>query len=307
MSEFICDFNKDCLKLKCTLHYLINPCYSLLILNIFFNWLISIHSRYIRQQIHIVWCNSFSRPPEPQPLPDVLCKDPRQALLHGGPLRRSHENMDGRDRDGSWGLHAVHELRWRTIGARWRRLQTPDRTAGRLQTTQTCYSQLEEKLCFVTSFFVFWRYSIYSHGCADARPLEVFRVCLDETTERAEPAGGGSVAIDENAFLPSEISLSCSFSCLDTQKCDFYLLSKWFVFPSWGKCQMTLSRSGITSNRPTWNGGSELTAVGCVFKFRIAFIYGHETNLVLQRFYSPKLTNQLRSSYLLERDNQTPV
>lgn len=70
--------------------------------------------------------------------------------------------MDGRDRDGSRGLHAVHELRWRTIGARWRRLQTPDRTAGRLQTTQTCYSQLEEKLCFVTSFFVFWRCRIFA-------------------------------------------------------------------------------------------------------------------------------------------------
>lgn len=185
------------------------------------------------------WCNSFSRPPEPQPLTDVLRKDPWQALLHGGPLRRSHENMDGRDRDGSRGLHAVHELRWRTIGARWCRLQN-SRLFGRDTSNDLdlLFSTRGKNFLLLLPF-LFSEDVVYLHGCAEAHPPEVFCICLDskrepedEKTEWAEPAGGGAVAIDENAFLPSEISFSCSFCCLD-----FYLWSKWFVFPhtSWGK------------------------------------------------------------------------
>lgn len=49
--------------------------------------------------------------PEPEPLPDVLRKDPRPALLHGGPLSRGHEDLDGCDRHRSRGIHTVHELR----------------------------------------------------------------------------------------------------------------------------------------------------------------------------------------------------
>lgn len=50
-------------------------------------------------------------PPEPEPLPDLLCEDPRPALLHGGPLGGGHEDLDGRDRHRGGGIHAVHELR----------------------------------------------------------------------------------------------------------------------------------------------------------------------------------------------------
>lgn len=53
---------------------------------------------------------SFLRSPEPQPLPDVLREDPRPALLHGGAVSRGHEDLDGRDRHRSRGIHAVHEL-----------------------------------------------------------------------------------------------------------------------------------------------------------------------------------------------------
>lgn len=49
--------------------------------------------------------------PEPEPLPDLLRKDSRPALLHGGPLSRGHEDLDGRDRHRGGGIHAVHELR----------------------------------------------------------------------------------------------------------------------------------------------------------------------------------------------------
>lgn len=48
---------------------------------------------------------------EPQPLPDLLREDARQTVLHGGPVRRGHEDMDGCDSDRSRGLHTVHELR----------------------------------------------------------------------------------------------------------------------------------------------------------------------------------------------------
>lgn len=48
--------------------------------------------------------------PESEPLPDLLREDPRPALLHGGPLSGGHEDLDGRDRHGGGGIHAVHEL-----------------------------------------------------------------------------------------------------------------------------------------------------------------------------------------------------
>lgn len=53
----------------------------------------------------------FLRLPEPEPLPDLLRKDPRPALLHGGPVGRGYEDLDGRDRHRSRGIHTVHELR----------------------------------------------------------------------------------------------------------------------------------------------------------------------------------------------------
>lgn len=54
-------------------------------------------------------------PPEPQPLADLLRQDPRPPLLRGGPVGRGHEDLDGRDRHGSGGVHAVPELR-RALG-----------------------------------------------------------------------------------------------------------------------------------------------------------------------------------------------
>ena len=41
---------------------------------------------------------------------DVLCEDSRQTVLRGGPLSRSHADMDGRHSNGGWGIHTVFEL-----------------------------------------------------------------------------------------------------------------------------------------------------------------------------------------------------
>uniref|UniRef100_A0A3B1IIZ9 Pleckstrin homology like domain family B member 1 n=1 Tax=Astyanax mexicanus TaxID=7994 RepID=A0A3B1IIZ9_ASTMX len=54
---------------------------------------------------------TFSYYAEPQSLADVLREDPRQTVLHGGSVSGGHEDMDGRDRYRSRGLHAVHELK----------------------------------------------------------------------------------------------------------------------------------------------------------------------------------------------------
>ena len=65
-------------------------------------------------------------PPEPEPVFDLLCENPRPPLLHGGPVPGGHEDLDGCHSNGRRGLHAVHELRdhWVT-DFDWASAQTP--------------------------------------------------------------------------------------------------------------------------------------------------------------------------------------
>lgn len=60
-------------------------------------------------------CFSACCAPEPKPFSDLLREDPRPSLLHGGPLPRGHEDLDGCHSDGRRGLHAVPELRDRRV------------------------------------------------------------------------------------------------------------------------------------------------------------------------------------------------
>lgn len=113
--------------------------------------------------------------------------------------------------------------------ARWPTRQNRNRSAGRLQMTQTCYSQWEEKLYFVTSFFssssrVSWRCYIFTqmHRQISTRGfpcLPGLKKGEDEKTRWTKPAGGGSLTIDENAFLPLEIFFHLQFilsGCAET-------------------------------------------------------------------------------------------
>lgn len=63
---------------------------------------------FVLKSLHL---SLWSDPPEPQPVFDLLCEDPRPPVLHGGPIPRGHEDLDGCHSNGCRGLHAVHELR----------------------------------------------------------------------------------------------------------------------------------------------------------------------------------------------------
>lgn len=87
-----------------------------------------------------VW-SSARCSPEPKPVSDLLCEDPRPSLLHGGPLPGGHEDLDGCHSDGRRGLHPVHELRdQRVTGLETRAAPElePKSTDGRLKRRMSC-------------------------------------------------------------------------------------------------------------------------------------------------------------------------
>lgn len=59
-------------------------------------------------QLRPVFCNALISPSEPKSLPHLQRKDSRPGLLHGRPLPRGHEDMDGRHCHRSGGIHPVH-------------------------------------------------------------------------------------------------------------------------------------------------------------------------------------------------------
>lgn len=67
---------------------------------------------------------------ESQPISDLLCENPRSALLHGGSVPRGHEDLDGCHSNRRRGLHPVYELRyhWGTeveLDRNWASSRTP--------------------------------------------------------------------------------------------------------------------------------------------------------------------------------------
>lgn len=48
---------------------------------------------------------------ESESLSNLLCKDARPAVFHGGSIPRGHANMDGCHSNRRWGLHTVYDLR----------------------------------------------------------------------------------------------------------------------------------------------------------------------------------------------------
>lgn len=162
---------------------------------------------------------------EPDPVADLLRENTRQTVLHGGSVRRGHEDMDGCDRDRGRGLHAVHELR--------------QSTKAFSRETRTSYSQREKKMWF-SKFPVSWR-------CCKLAQLrrEVFTRGFPGSKKEKGRSQKDSLAI-QNAFYCRWRYCSVA-AWMRRNVLSLLTFVPWHAFPMGEKCQMTSSHSGNVS------------------------------------------------------------